>query len=74
MSLSAVKDRALEKVALNTPSFEGVVGSAAVGTAKVTRVRAIHSNTADEEGELSFRVGDVIDVIRKDPSGWWEGT
>ena len=74
MSLSAIKERAMEKVALNAPSFEGVVGPTPVGTAKITQVRAIHNNVGDDDGELSFRAGDVINVIRKDPSGWWQGT
>ena len=24
-------------------------------------------------GELAFKEGDMIEVIREDPSGWWEG-
>lgn len=34
---------------------------------------ALYSLEASEEGELSFNEGDRIEVIHKDPSGWWEG-
>ena len=34
---------------------------------------AMYPLEAEEEGELSFNEGDRIEVIRKDPSGWWEG-
>ena len=36
-------------------------------------VIAMYALEAEEEGELSFQEGDRIEVIRKDPSGWWEG-
>ena len=36
-------------------------------------VIALYPLEAEEEGELSFDQGDRIEVIRKDPSGWWEG-
>lgn len=34
---------------------------------------ALYALEAEEEGELSFNEGDRIEIIRKDPSGWWEG-
>ena len=34
---------------------------------------ALYSLEASEEGELSFNEGDRIEVLHKDPSGWWEG-
>ena len=40
---------------------------------KKTYVVAMYALEAEEEGELSFNEGDRIEVIRKDPSGWWEG-
>lgn len=40
---------------------------------KRTFVIAMYALEAEEEGELSFNEGDRIEVIRKDPSGWWEG-
>lgn len=40
---------------------------------KKSYVVAMYALEAEEEGELSFNEGDRIEVIRKDPSGWWEG-
>ena len=36
-------------------------------------VRALYSLDTAEEGELAFKEGDCIEVLREDPSGWWEG-
>ena len=36
-------------------------------------VQALYSLDSAEAGELSFKEGDRIEVIREDPSGWWEG-
>ena len=36
-------------------------------------VRAIYSLDTVAEGELEFKEGDQIEVLREDPSGWWEG-
>jgi len=33
--------------------------------------RALYDYEASDEGELSFLDGDVMIVLRKDPSGWW---
>ena len=41
--------------------------------AKKMYVIAMYALEGEEEGELSFNEGDRIEVIRKDPSGWWEG-
>lgn len=35
---------------------------------------ATYDYAAAEDNELSFDVGDVIEVTKKDPSGWWEGS
>ena len=43
------------------------------GGNRPTYVIAMYPLEAEEEGELSFNEGDRIEVIRKDPSGWWEG-
>lgn len=53
-----------------------VVAGAAGSGAKAedtTTVTALHNHQASEAGELEFRKGDVIVVLRKDDSGWWEG-
>jgi hypothetical protein len=36
-------------------------------------VRALARYVATDDGELSIEEGDVILVLRKDDSGWWEG-
>ncbi len=36
-------------------------------------VRALARYVGTEVGELSIDVGDIIRVLRKDESGWWEG-
>ena len=36
-------------------------------------VRALYSLDAKVEEERTFKEGDCIEVIREDPSGWWEG-
>ena len=36
-------------------------------------VRALYSLDTGTSGELSFKEGDVIEVLKEDPSGWWEG-
>ena len=36
-------------------------------------VRALYSLDTGTSGELSFEEGDVIEVLKEDPSGWWEG-
>jgi len=45
----------------------------AVDISKLDTVSALYNYTADEEGELTFKEGDTIYVISKDPSGWWRG-
>lgn len=34
---------------------------------------AIFDNEADDDDELSFAIGDKIQIIKKDDSGWWDG-
>jgi len=41
--------------------------------APIDRVKALFEYEAKEDNELSFHIGDVIDVFKKDPSGWWTG-
>lgn len=40
---------------------------------KLPRVRAVHAYTAEEDDELSFEVGDIIEVTEKDDDNWWRG-
>lgn len=37
------------------------------------RVRAVYDFDATDESALSFRAGDVIEVLTMLPSGWWDG-
>lgn len=39
----------------------------------IGRVRAIYSYYSEEKSSLSFRKGDVINVLAKLESGWWDG-
>ena len=43
------------------------------GAKETSTVTAIYAYKANETGELSFKKGDIITVIEKDSSGWWEG-
>lgn len=36
-------------------------------------VRVVHPYSAQVEGELTINPGDIIEVVRMDHSGWWEG-
>ena len=36
-------------------------------------VRVVADYEARDGSELSIRQGELVQVIRKDPSGWWEG-
>lgn len=35
--------------------------------------RGLFDYQATDPGELSFRAGDIITILQKDPSGWWQG-
>jgi len=37
------------------------------------KAKALYEYGAQTQDELSFSEGDVIEIIRKDPGGWWEG-
>ncbi|XP_044282110.1 unconventional myosin-If [Varanus komodoensis] len=37
------------------------------------RCRALYQYIGQDVDELSFNVGDVIDILLEDPSGWWKG-
>lgn len=41
---------------------------------KVPRCTALYNYDATEADELSFKIGDVIFITRKDDPGWWTGT
>ncbi|GAA6066153.1 unconventional myosin-If [Tachysurus ichikawai] len=37
------------------------------------RCRAVYQYVGQDVDELTFDVGDVIDLLKEDPSGWWTG-
>jgi len=39
----------------------------------VSKCRGLFDYEATDPNELSFRQGDIITVLQKDPSGWWQG-
>ena len=39
----------------------------------VSRVRALHSFEATEQGELTFEKGDIIKVVDRNYKDWWRG-
>jgi myosin-1 len=36
-------------------------------------VRAIYAYEAQDTDELSFQEGQIIELVKKDESGWWQG-
>lgn len=47
------------------PADSGLVG--------LCNARSLHAYVAEDENELSFTPGDLIRVLQKDESGWWQG-
>jgi amphiphysin len=40
----------------------------------IKQVQALYDYTAQAEGDLDFKAGDIINVLDdSDPSGWWRG-
>ncbi|KAL7977979.1 hypothetical protein Chor_004966 [Crotalus horridus] len=37
------------------------------------RCRALYAYDAQDTDELSFNANDIIEIVKEDPSGWWEG-
>lgn len=56
------------------PSSGEMAKPAGKTAASVTRVRALYDLNSTEEGELSFRKGDIIHVIESVYRDWWRGT
>ncbi|KAM4014231.1 unconventional myosin-Ie-like isoform 1-T1 [Anomaloglossus baeobatrachus] len=40
---------------------------------QLPRCRALYAYDAQDTDELSFNANDVLDIVREDPSGWWQG-
>jgi len=50
----------------------GSAGGGGAGSGRPARARALYDFEGKDEGDLSFRAGDVIEVISRDDE-WWEG-
>jgi myosin-1 len=35
--------------------------------------KAIYDYDATDTDELTFKEGDIIEITKEDPSGWWKG-
>lgn len=57
--------------AIGTGGAGQTIISVNVDDPAVTQCRAISDYTAREDGELSFKKGDVLDILDQDDSGWW---
>lgn len=40
---------------------------------KGPQVRCVYAYDAQDTDELSFNAGDLIELVKEDPSGWWNG-
>jgi len=57
-------------VAQSTASPRGAVPVARKG---ISECRGLFDYNPDDPNELQFKQGDIITVLQKDPSGWWQG-
>jgi myosin-1 len=55
------------------PGVKKAPVKAAAAAAKVPQCKALYDYVAAGDNELSFRAGDLITIIQRDPVGWWEG-
>jgi len=39
----------------------------------IARARSLYAYQAQDADELSMKVGDLVEIITEDPSGWWQG-
>ncbi len=49
-----------------------VGGGGAGGQPPLFYARALYDNEPEDESELGFAVGDVLEIMAQDESGWWE--
>merc|ERR1712100_96434 len=47
--------------------------AAAASPKGISQCRGLFDYNTDDPNELSFKEGDIITVLQKDPSGWWQG-
>merc|ERR1711862_342602 len=48
-------------------------GGGARGRPAKPQAKALYDYDATTDDELTFREGDIITILQKDPAGWWEG-
>lgn len=60
-------------IPVNTPVQNTPPPQSTTTKAPISFCRGLHNYTATQPSELSFKQGDVIKVLEKDPSGWWVG-
>lgn len=56
-----------------TPGLTKNSSQTSLSLAAVSRVRALHSFEATEQGELTFEKGDIIKVVDRNYKDWWRG-
>eukprot|EP01132_Coremiostelium_polycephalum_P001087 gene1087-1378_t len=54
----------------NSPSKDGSLNS----SKEFETVRALYDYVATEDNEISFKANNIIKVIQRDESGWWQGS
>jgi len=68
-------------VSMNTPAREPMVKTPiAIAKPKpspkvnpIGKARGLYNYAATDAQEISFNAGDIINILQKDPSGWWQG-
>ena len=48
-------------------------GSSDAGDAGPVFVEALYDHVADDDDELNFKVGDMVEVLEMEAGGWWKG-
>eukprot|EP01122_Echinamoeba_exundans_P017789 TRINITY_DN9745_c0_g1_i1.p1 TRINITY_DN9745_c0_g1~~TRINITY_DN9745_c0_g1_i1.p1 ORF type:complete len:532 (+),score=164.33 TRINITY_DN9745_c0_g1_i1:59-1597(+) len=62
-----------ESYAEETYAEESYGEEAAAGGAYLGQVQATYDFPGENEGDLAFSAGDIINILEKDDSGWWRG-
>lgn len=58
--------------AVTPPPPTAAIGSAHAHREPIFYARALYDNEPEDETELGFAVGDVLEILGQDDSGWWE--
>ncbi|KAJ1030048.1 hypothetical protein NDA16_000961 [Ustilago loliicola] len=79
---SAEQEKARLEQLYNTPSNVGAASGAGVGVGATvgsaqsipSRAQAMYDFNGQEQGDLSFKTGDIIQVTGEEDEMWWRGT